>query len=110
VPGFEGPGFREVGAVGGPAVVGRVPRPDERLLTLTRQEMTADSGLRREPSNRQIGQEMFLAEKTEMNMVSTILRKLGMARRTQAAVLITGSLHHREPPPTAPTRPDGSRI
>ena len=37
-------------------------------------------------TNRQIGQEMFLAEKTVKNYVSSILAKLGMERRTQAAV------------------------
>jgi hypothetical protein len=36
---------------------------------------------------------MFLAEKTVKNMVSTILMKLGMARRTEAAVLITRALN-----------------
>lgn len=60
-------------------------RPDEMLLTLTRQEMNAAIGLGKGLSNRQIGQEMFLAEKTVKKMVSTILMKLGMARRTQAA-------------------------
>ena len=37
-------------------------------------------------TNRQIGEEMFLAEKTVKNYVSSILAKLGMERRTQAAV------------------------
>lgn len=73
-------------------------RPDEMLLTLTRQEMNAAIGLGKGLSNRQIGQEMFLAEKTVKKMVSTILMKLGMARRTQAAVLITTTLNHPEDP------------
>jgi DNA-binding CsgD family transcriptional regulator len=68
------------------------------LLTLTRQEMNAAIGLGKGLTNRQIGQEMFLAEKTVKNMVSTILMKLGMARRTQAAVLITRALNHPEDP------------
>jgi len=38
-------------------------------------------------TNRQIGERLFLAEKTIKNYVSTILSKLGMQRRTQAAVL-----------------------
>ena len=38
-------------------------------------------------TNRQIGEQMFLAEKTVKNYVSSILGKLGLERRTQAAVL-----------------------
>jgi two-component system, NarL family, response regulator DevR len=38
-------------------------------------------------TNRQIGERMFLAEKTVKNYVSHLLAKLGMQRRTQAAVL-----------------------
>ena len=37
-------------------------------------------------TNRQIGERLFLAEKTIKNYVSSILMKLGMERRTQAAV------------------------
>nr|WP_275586400.1 LuxR C-terminal-related transcriptional regulator [Geodermatophilus normandii] len=40
-------------------------------------------------TNRQIGQRMFLAEKTVKNHVSHLLAKLGLERRTQAAVLAT---------------------
>jgi len=36
-------------------------------------------------TNRQIGQRLFLAEKTVKNHVSALLAKLGMERRTQAA-------------------------
>lgn len=38
-------------------------------------------------TNRQIGEKLFLAEKTVKNYVSSLLAKLGMQRRTQAAVL-----------------------
>jgi two-component system response regulator DevR len=38
------------------------------------------------PTNRQIGERLFLAEKTVKNYVSSLLAKLGMQRRTQAAV------------------------
>jgi two-component system, NarL family, response regulator DevR len=38
-------------------------------------------------TNRQIGERMFLAEKTVKNYVSSLLSKLGLQRRTQAAVL-----------------------
>ncbi len=73
-------------------------RPDERLLRLSKQEMNVAIGLGRGLSNRQIGQEMFLAEKTIKNMVSTILMKLGLARRTQVAVLITNALNPSDDP------------
>ncbi len=36
-------------------------------------------------TNRQIGERMFLAEKTVKNYVSALFQKLGMERRTQAA-------------------------
>jgi DNA-binding NarL/FixJ family response regulator len=40
-------------------------------------------------TNRQIGERMFLAEKTVKNYVSALFAKLGMERRTQAAALAT---------------------
>jgi DNA-binding NarL/FixJ family response regulator len=39
-------------------------------------------------TNRQIGERMFLAEKTVKNYVSHLLAKLGMERRTQAAAFV----------------------
>ena len=45
-------------------------------------------------TNRQIGEEMFLAEKTVKNYVSSILAKLGMERRTQAAVFASKLRDH----------------
>ena len=45
-------------------------------------------------TNRQIGARMFLAEKTVKNYVSSLLAKLGLERRTQAAILATE--HKRE--------------
>ena len=44
-------------------------------------------------TNRQIGERMFLAEKTVKNHVSSLLSKLGLQRRTQAAILVT---EHRQ--------------
>jgi DNA-binding NarL/FixJ family response regulator len=47
-------------------------------------------------TNRQIGERLFLAEKTVKNYVSALFAKLGMERRTQAAtyaVRIFGDLH-----------------
>ena len=43
-------------------------------------------------SNREIAQEMHLADKTVKNYVSSVLTKLGLERRTQAAVLATNLL------------------
>ncbi|MCX2749219.1 response regulator transcription factor [Arthrobacter sp. MI7-26] len=74
------------------------PRPDERLLRLSRQETTTAIGVGKGLSNREISQEMSLAEKTVKNMVSSILMKLGMTRRTQVAVLVTRTLSHSENP------------
>jgi DNA-binding NarL/FixJ family response regulator len=51
--------------------------PQERRIL----ELIAD-GL----TNRQIGAELYLAEKTVKNYVSSLLHKLGFARRTEAAV------------------------
>jgi two-component system response regulator DevR len=48
-------------------------------------------------TNRQIGETMFLAEKTVKNYVSGVLAKLGMQRRTQAAAL-AGRLHESQKP------------
>ncbi|WP_052354983.1 response regulator transcription factor [Arthrobacter sp. I3] len=72
--------------------------PDERLLNLTRQEMNVAVRLGKGLTNRQISQQMGLSEKTIKNMVSTLLTKLGMGRRTQIAVLIAGALDHVEDP------------
>jgi two-component system, NarL family, response regulator DevR len=44
-------------------------------------------------TNRQIAEQMFLAEKTVKNYVSSVLSKLGLERRTQAAVLASKLLH-----------------
>lgn len=46
-------------------------------------------------SNRQIAEQMFLAEKTVKNYVSNMLAKLGMARRTEAAAF-AARLEERE--------------
>jgi DNA-binding NarL/FixJ family response regulator len=40
-------------------------------------------------TNRQIGQRLFLAEKTVKNHISRLLAKLGVERRIQAAVIAT---------------------
>jgi DNA-binding NarL/FixJ family response regulator len=59
------------------------------LDALTDQEKTILELIGEGLTNRQIGERMFLAEKTVKNYVSRVLAKLGMERRTQAAVLAT---------------------
>jgi two-component system, NarL family, response regulator DevR len=60
--------------------------PDE-LAELTDQERKILSLIAEGLTNRQIGEQLYLAEKTVKNYVSSILSKLGLERRTQAAVL-----------------------
>ncbi|MCU1433151.1 MAG: transcriptional regulator [Actinotalea sp.] len=62
------------------------PAQDPRLEGLTAQERRILELISDGLSNRQIAEAMFLAEKTVKNYVSSILAKLGMERRTQAAV------------------------
>jgi DNA-binding NarL/FixJ family response regulator len=62
------------------------PEEDERLASLTPQERKILGFITDGLTNRQIAEEMFLAEKTVKNYVSNLLAKLGMERRTQAAV------------------------
>ena len=62
------------------------PPEDETLKRLTDQERRILALIAEGKTNRQIGEEMFLAEKTVKNYVSSLLAKLGMERRTQAAV------------------------
>ncbi|CAA9376767.1 MAG: Two-component transcriptional response regulator, LuxR family [uncultured Nocardioides sp.] len=57
------------------------------LASLTEQEMVLLGHIAEGLTNRQIADRMFLAEKTVKNYVSNILAKLGLQRRTQAAVL-----------------------
>jgi two-component system response regulator DevR len=76
-----------------PAVTARVldrirrgPEEDERLANLTPQEGKILALLAEGLTNRQIGEQLFLAEKTVKNYVSNLLMKMGMSRRTEAAV------------------------
>jgi DNA-binding NarL/FixJ family response regulator len=63
------------------------PEQHEELQKLTEQERKILALIAEGLTNRQIGERMFLAEKTVKNYVSSILAKLGLERRTQAAVL-----------------------
>jgi two-component system response regulator DevR len=59
---------------------------DNKLAALTVREREVLELVAEGLTNRQIGERMFLAEKTVKNYVSSLLTKLGMERRTQAAV------------------------
>lgn len=62
------------------------PPEDPRLAQLTERERSILDLIAEGMTNRQIGERLFLAEKTVKNYVSTLLSKLGMERRTEAAV------------------------
>ncbi|WP_456695025.1 response regulator [Aeromicrobium sp. P5_D10] len=62
---------------------------DDPLSSLTKQERRILTLIGEGLTNRQIAAEMFLAEKTVKNYVTQLLSKLGLERRTQAAVLVT---------------------
>jgi DNA-binding NarL/FixJ family response regulator len=77
-----------------PALTARVlervrngPATAPELADLTEQELKLLGFIAEGLTNRQIGERMYLAEKTVKNYVSSILAKLGLERRTQAAVL-----------------------
>lgn len=59
---------------------------DVRLASLTGREREVLALITDGMTNRQIGERLFLAEKAVKNYVSGLLAKLGMQRRTQAAV------------------------
>jgi len=63
------------------------PATAPELAELTEQELKLLGYIAEGLTNHQIGEQMFLAEKTVKNYVSSILAKLGLERRTQAAVL-----------------------
>ena len=76
-----------------PAVTARVlerlrqgPAEDERIARLSDQERQVLMLLAEGLTNRQIAERLFLAEKTIKNYVTAVLSKMGMARRTEAAV------------------------
>jgi DNA-binding NarL/FixJ family response regulator len=59
-----------------------------RLASLTTREREVLDLIGQGLTNRQIGERMYLAEKTVKNYVSGLLAKLGMERRTEAAVFV----------------------
>ena len=74
-----------------PAVTARVldrlrqRSSDDELAGLTDQERKLLGLIAEGLTNRQIGERMYLAEKTIKNYVSNLLAKLGMSRRSEAA-------------------------
>ncbi|MGC9664947.1 response regulator [Planosporangium sp. 12N6] len=85
-----------------PAVTARVlerirrgPEQPDELRNLTDQERRILSLVAEGLTNREIAQRMFLSEKTVKNYVSSLLAKLGLERRTQAAVFAARLLDRR---------------
>ena len=79
-------------------VMAKLRAADQRkdpLAQLTAQEHKVLDLIGEGLTNRQIAERMFLAEKTVKNYVSNILAKLGLERRTQAAVLASKLLADR---------------
>ncbi len=86
-----------------PAVTARVlerlrspAAADDPLAGLSPQERRILDLIAEGKTNRQIGEEMYLAEKTVKNYVSHLLAKLGMARRTEAAAYAARLAERRE--------------
>src|SRR5919204_2688410 len=67
---------------------GRLTVKDEKLARLSAQEERVLSLVAAGRTNRQIGEELHLAEKTVKNYVSSILGKLEVARRAEAAAYL----------------------
>jgi len=62
--------------------------PHDELEDLTERERDVLDLIGRGHSNREIAEQLFLAEKTVKNYVTSVLAKLGMQRRTQAAAWV----------------------
>lgn len=81
--------------------VDRADTADPRFGALSVREKEVLALIAEGLSNRQIGERLGLAEKTVKNYVSSLLNKLGLERRTQAAVLqaerASRAFDHRAP-------------
>jgi len=89
-----------------PAVTQRVlerlrnpPAPDAKLASLTVTERKILDLIGEGLTNRQIAERIYLAEKTVKNYVSSLLSKLGLERRTQAAVYAAETHHNARQQP-----------
>jgi two-component system response regulator DevR len=74
----------------------RTKSEDDEPAGLTGQERRILDLVAEGLTNRQIGERMYLAEKTVKNYVSNLLAKLGMSRRTEAAVYAARLAERRE--------------
>ena len=90
-----------------PAVTGKLldrlrhpVEPDPRVSQLTSREREILDLIAEGLSNKEIGTRLFLAEKTVKNYVSSLLAKLHMQRRTQAAVF-GADIGRAQSPPSA---------
>lgn len=63
-------------------------KEDPKLAELTDQERVIVGHIAEGLTNRQIAEALFLAEKTVKNYVSTILAKMGMSNRSEAAAYV----------------------
>jgi two-component system response regulator DevR len=66
---------------------------DPAIASLTDQERKVLEGLAEGHTNREIGEKLFLSEKTVKNYVSRILDKLGLSRRAEAAAYVAKHQH-----------------
>jgi DNA-binding NarL/FixJ family response regulator len=76
----------------------RGPEDNREVAHLTDQERRILDLLAEGLTNRQIGERLYLAEKTVKNYVSNLLTKLGMHRRTEAAVYAARLAERRNRP------------
>ncbi|MFE2938648.1 response regulator [Streptomyces sp. NPDC059255] len=67
---------------------GNSAKPDDKMAGLTDQERRILDLIGEGMTNRAIGERLHLAEKTIKNYVSSLLSKLGMERRSQAAAYV----------------------
>jgi DNA-binding NarL/FixJ family response regulator len=65
------------------------PKADNPLAALSPQELRILEHIAEGRTNRQIGEAMFIAEHTVKNYVTSLLRKLQMTSRTEAAIYAT---------------------
>jgi two-component system response regulator DevR len=86
-----------------PAVTARVlerlrrgPEEDELIARLSAQERQVLLLLAEGLTNRQIAERLYLAEKTIKNYVTSVLSKMGLTRRTEAAVYAARHLKANE--------------
>lgn len=84
------------------ALFGRLrdgPKDDPLLSRLSPQEREIVHRIAEGKTNKEIAEEMFLAEKTVKNYVSNLLAKLGMSRRSEAAAYVARIEAEAKPPP-----------